>query len=120
MVGRTERLLGRTPTCWNIKVFTAHLGRYTETKRQRDKGAFKTPTVRDITQTAPYMHDGSEPTLEAMIEFYDRGGNQNPQLDPLMVPLKLTAQEKADLIAFMKALDSEPYPEIKAPDQFPE
>ncbi len=94
---------------------TPDLGRFVVTKEESDKGAFKTPTVRDITKTAPYMHDGSEKTLEDVVELYDRGGNKNPYLDPRMEPLHLTPQEKADLVAFMKALDSDPYPNIAAP-----
>ncbi len=70
-------------------------------------GAFKTPTVRDIARTGPYMHDGSLDTLEAVIDHYDKGGTPNPALDDDMKPLKLTAQEKADLVAFMKALTGE-------------
>ncbi len=79
-------------------------------KSAADRGAFKTPTVRDITRTAPYMHDGSEPTLAAVVEFYDRGGNKNPALDPKMAPLHLTAAEKADLVAFMVALTGREIP----------
>jgi cytochrome c peroxidase len=75
-----------------------------------DLGAFKTPTLRDLSRTAPYMHDGSETTLEEVIAFYDKGGNPNPYLDANMQPLKLTDQEKADLVAFMKALDGTPKP----------
>lgn len=70
-------------------------------------GAFKTPTVRDAEKTAPYMHDGSLATLEQVVEHYDKGGNPNPALDPDMKKLNLTAQEKADLVAFMKALTGE-------------
>jgi cytochrome c peroxidase len=70
-------------------------------------GAFKTPTVRDATRTAPYMHNGSEKTLEEVVEFYNKGGQANPYLDKDMKPLNLTAQEKADLVAFMKALTSD-------------
>lgn len=92
------------------------LGRYEITKQEEDKGAFKTPTVRDITKHAPYMHDGSEKTLEEVVEFYDRGGEKNPHLDFRMVPLNLTEQEKTDLVAFMKALDSDPYPYSKKPE----
>ncbi len=95
------------------------LGRYDTTKDEKDKGGFKTPTVRDITKTAPYMHDGSEKTLEAVVEFYDKGGEPNPHLDFRMIPLKLTAQEKADLVAYLKALDSEPYPMVEEPQEFP-
>ena len=67
----------------------------------------KRPILRDLTKTAPYMHDGSEATLEAVVELYNRGGDKNPWLDPKMVPLGLDDQEKADLVAFMKSLDGE-------------
>jgi cytochrome c peroxidase len=70
-------------------------------------GAFKTPTIREIEKTAPYMHDGSLATLEEVVEHYDKGGNPNPALDKDMKKLNLTAQEKADLVAFMKALTGE-------------
>jgi cytochrome c peroxidase len=70
-------------------------------------GAFKTPTVRDIEHTAPYMHDGSEKTLEAVVDYYDRGGNPNLYLDKDIIKLNLTKQEKADLVAFLKALTGE-------------
>ncbi|GJL58313.1 MAG: cytochrome-c peroxidase [Nitrospirales bacterium] len=86
------------------------LGRYYVTLRERDKGAFKTPTLRSITESAPYMHDGAFKTLEEVIDFFDKGGNANPQLSPLMKPLGLSPQEKTDLIAFLKALTGEPIP----------
>jgi cytochrome c peroxidase len=73
-------------------------------------GAFKTPTVRDVEKTAPYMHDGSLATLEEVVEHYDKGGNPNPALDKDMKKLNLTAQEKADVVAFMKALTGETKP----------
>ncbi len=82
------------------------VGRYAVTKDPRDMGAFKTPTVRDAARRAPYLHDGSEKTLEGLIDFYDRGGGEDPNLDPLMVPLGLSAHEKRALAAFIKALDS--------------
>jgi cytochrome c peroxidase len=63
--------------------------------------------VRDVELTAPYMHDGSLKTLEEVVEHYDKGGNRNPSLDPDIKPLKLTSQESADLVAFMKALTGE-------------
>lgn len=81
-------------------------GRYVITKDPRDMGAFKTPTVRDAARRAPYLHDGSEKTLESLVDFYDRGGGRDPNLDPLMVPLGLTGHEKAALVAFIKSLDS--------------
>lgn len=95
------------------------LGRFVETKEEKDKGAFKTPTVRDITKHHPYMHDGSEATLEAVVDFYDKGGEPNPWLDFRMVKLNLTPQEKADLVSFLKALDSDPYPMVEEPKEFP-
>ncbi|NLH99310.1 MAG: cytochrome-c peroxidase [Chthonomonadales bacterium] len=86
----------------------ADKGRFDVTKNPADLGKFKTPGLRSIALTAPYLHDGSERTLADVIEFYDRGGNPNPNLDPLMLPLHLTAQEKADLVAFLEALTGEP------------
>jgi len=79
------------------------LGRFVVTKDPKDKGAFKTPTVRNVALTAPYMHDGSVATLEEVVEWYDKGGHANATLSDKIKPLKLTAQEKADLVAFMRA-----------------
>ncbi|MCA9009432.1 MAG: c-type cytochrome [Planctomycetaceae bacterium] len=79
------------------------LGRYTETKVEKDKGAFKTPTIRNVALSAPYMHDGSLATLEEVVEHYDKGGDKNPWLSDKIVPLKLTPQEKIDLVEFMRA-----------------
>ncbi len=76
-------------------------------KNLKDLGAFKTPTVRDSERTAPYMHDGSEKTLEDVVEYYNKGGNPNPYLDKDMKPLNLTDQEKKDLVAFLKATTGE-------------
>jgi cytochrome c peroxidase len=86
------------------------LGRYEVTRRNADKGAFKTPTLRSITETAPYMHDGAFKTLEEVVDFYDKGGNANPNLDTRIKPLGLAPQEKNDLIAFLKSLTGEPIP----------
>ena len=78
-------------------------------KNMTSLGAFKTPTVREIAKTAPYMHDGSIKTLAEVVEHYDKGGNPNPYLDfELRKKLNLTAQEKADVVAFMEALTGEP------------
>jgi len=68
------------------------------------KYAFKVPTLRDVARRAPYMHNGSEPTLEAVIDLYDRGGIDRPSRSELIKPLNLSDQEKADLIAFLKTL----------------
>ena len=74
------------------------------TKNSTDFGKFKTPTLRNITLTAPYMHDGSLTTLEEVIAFYDQGGRSNPNLDEEIKRLELTDQEKADLLEFLKKL----------------
>ncbi len=78
------------------------LGRYEITKQEKDRGAFKTPTLRNVALSAPYMHDGSQKTLEEVVEWYDKGGHKNAWLSDKMKPLNLTAAEKADLVAFMK------------------
>jgi cytochrome c peroxidase len=83
------------------------LGRYTQTKIDGDRGRFKTPTLRSLAATAPYMHDGSLPTLEAVVEFYNQGGAKNPHLDPRIVPLGLSKEDQRDLVAFLKALSPE-------------
>lgn len=85
-------------------------GRYGIRKIKILKGAFKTPTLRDIELTAPYMHNGMYKTLEEVVEHYNRGGDTKKNLDPNMQPLKLTANEKANLVAFLKALTGEPVP----------
>lgn len=74
------------------------------------KGAFKTPTLRDITDTAPYFHDGSVSTLEAVIEHYVTGGADTGSLSPNMKSLDLTNTEKVQLAAFLRALTSPPQP----------
>jgi cytochrome c peroxidase len=80
------------------------LGRFTVTKVEADKGKFRTPTLRNIAKTAPYMHDGSEKTLKEVVDFYVGGGNSNPYLDPEIHSLDLSAADKADLIAFLQSL----------------
>ena len=84
------------------------LGRYNVTKEGFDKGAFKTPGLRHISRSAPYMHDGSEATLEDVIEFYDRGGDVEKNRSAFITPLELSSQEKKDLVEFLKALEGEP------------
>jgi len=83
------------------------LGRYTQTKNEKDKGAFKTPTIRNVALTGPYMHDGSQKTLEEVVAWYDKGGHPNPHLDEKVKPLKLTKQEQKDLVEFIKACTGE-------------
>ena len=79
-------------------------GRFAVTGKETDRGAFKTPTLREVARTAPNMHNGSLATLEDVIEFYNRGGNRNPSLDPELRPLQLTAEEKLSLAAFLRSL----------------
>ena len=87
----------------------AELGRFNVTHVIADIGKFKTPTLRNIALTAPYMHDGSVKTLAEVVEYYDKGGDKNSFLDPAIFPLHLTDQEKLDLVAFLKVLTSEQY-----------
>ena len=95
-------------------------GRMAVTKSAADWAAFKTPTLREIARTAPYMHDGSLATLEDVVEYYDKGGNPNKNLDERMKPLKLSAQDKKDLVEFMKALNGEGWQaKLVAPTVFP-
>jgi cytochrome c peroxidase len=79
-------------------------GRFKVSQNPRDTGAFKTPTLRDVTRSAPYFHDGSVATLEEAVDIMAGGGIANPHLDPLLQDNKLTAAEKSDLIAFLHAL----------------
>ena len=82
----------------------ADVGRYEVTNNLKDRWAYKTPMLRNVALTAPYMHDGSLPTLEAVVAFYDRGGIDNEDRSPLLAPLGLDAAEKAALVAFLKTL----------------
>jgi cytochrome c peroxidase len=79
-------------------------GRFAVTRRERDIGAFKTPTLREIARTAPYMHDGSTASLGDVIDFYDRGGIANPYLARELQPLGLNDDEKHALGAFLRTL----------------
>ncbi len=82
------------------------LGRFNVTAQRQDIGKFKTPTLRNIALTAPYMHDGSLATLHDVVEYYNKGGDKNRFLDAAIFPLHLSPQEKQDLVAFMRALTS--------------
>jgi len=82
-------------------------GRFAVTGEPADLGAFKTPTLREVARTAPYMHDGSLATLEEVVDFYSGGGQPNPHLDRRIRPLDLTGREKAALVAFLRALSGE-------------
>ncbi len=84
-------------------------GRRRVTQKAEDDGRFRVPTLRNIALTAPYMHDGSLPTLEAVIEHYNGGGYSHPNKDTLIHPLLLTEAEKEDLAAFLRALTDEAF-----------
>ena len=79
-------------------------GRFAVSGQERERGNFKTPTLRDIALTPPYMHDGSLASLEAVVEFYNGGGRPNKNLFPILRPLGLTPDEKQALIKFLEAL----------------
>jgi cytochrome c peroxidase len=95
------------------------LGRYMVTKNPEDIGAFKTPTLREIARSAPYMHPGRFKTLEEVVNFYNQGGVKNPHQDPLIIPLDLTDQEKGDLVQFLHTLNGEGWQQATAPKSFP-
>ncbi len=91
-------------------------GRWNVTRNEADKGAFKTPTLRHIAKTGPYMHDGSLKTLKDVVDFYVGGGNSNPQLDKEIRALDfLSGQERADLVAFLESLTGELPPNVGPP-----
>jgi cytochrome c peroxidase len=83
---------------------TPDLGRYWVTRDRKDLGAFRTPSLRNVARTAPYMHDGKMGSLREVLDFYSSGPRKNPFLDARVRPLGLTPREKADLIAFLEAL----------------
>ena len=93
-------------TSFSAKMST-DVGRYAVTRDPDDRWKYKTPTLRNIELTAPYMHDGSLATLDDVIDFYSMGGIQNPLLDPLIAPLKLSSEEKNNLLSFLQSLTSD-------------
>jgi cytochrome c peroxidase len=92
----------------------SELGRFLVTQKREDIGAFKTPFLRDVLLTGPYMHDGSLETLWDVVEFFNKGGERNPFLDPEMKPLGLTESEVEDLVNFLGALTSDRFAELRA------
>ena len=109
---------------WNEETKTfADEGRYAVTKVDRDKGAFKTPSLRDVSKHAPYMHDGSIATLAEVVKLYSKGGVPNPQLDRKIdrrfaEQLDFTDEQVNQLVSFMESLDGEGYQDT-APAAFP-
>jgi cytochrome c peroxidase len=99
----TDEQFHNTGVAWRDGRFTDD-GRFAVSGKERDRGAFKTPTLREVARTAPYMHDGSLATLEDVVGFYDRGGNPNVYLDAQLRRLNLTPTEKQTLVTFLHAL----------------
>jgi cytochrome c peroxidase len=91
-------------------------GRFDETHLDADRGAFRTPTLRNISKTGPYMHDGSAKTLKAVVDFYVGGGTSNPHLDKEIKELKLKGPERADLVAFLESLTGDMPPNAGSPN----
>ncbi|HLJ85338.1 MAG TPA: cytochrome c peroxidase [Candidatus Angelobacter sp.] len=95
------------------------LGRFAISQKPEEMGAFKTPSLRNVALTAPYMHDGSLATLEEVVDFYDRGAGEAPNKSKLIYKLNLTPAEKADLIAFLKSLTGD-IPRVEKPQIYPD
>ena len=89
------------------------LGRAAITNDPKDTGAFKTPTCRNVALSPPYMHDGSQQTLEEVVEWYVKGGHPNPHLSDKVKKLDLTKEEQASLVAFMKEALTSGFPEVE-------
>jgi cytochrome c peroxidase len=95
-------------------------GRFGVTRNPSEWRVFRIPGLREVTRTAPYFHDGSIATLEEAIEFYDSGGEIAENRDPRLKPLRLSAQDKTDLLAFLKALEGEGWQHARRPEKLPE
>jgi cytochrome c peroxidase len=93
------------------------VGRFHQTRIATDQGAFKTPTLRNIANTSPYMHDGSLKTLKQVVDFYAGGGNSNPYLDKEMRTIQLSGQERTDLVEFLKSLTGATPPNVGPPEK---
>ncbi len=98
----TDEDFHNTGVSWGRQPYDG--GRAVVTGAAEDTGKFKTPTLREIEHTAPYMHDGSIATLEEVIDFYTDGGRKNPFLDRELRPLRLTEEEKTALVTFLRSL----------------
>ncbi len=97
-------------------------GRWNATELEADRWKFRTPSLRNVAETFPYMHAGGYATLREAVEFFDRGGGDHPgipraRLDPALKPLGLTAGEIDDLVAFLEALTD--LPTVETPERLP-
>lgn len=106
----TDEKFHNTGVSWGAS--PPDLGRFEVTAIETDRGAFKTPSLRNVALTAPYMHDGSMDTLRDVVEFYRDGGIANPHRDPLMQPVELSERDIHDLVAFLDALTSNELPDV--------
>jgi len=112
-LAREAQKPGVKPESLASKEGASELGRYGVTGNPKDIGAFKSSGLRNIALTAPYMHDGSLPTLDSVIEFYNIGGIPNPNLDGGIAPLNLTDEEQSQLVEFLKTLTSKDLDQLK-------
>lgn len=103
----TDEQFHNTGIAWNGSGLFLDEGRAAISGKPEDRGAFKTPTLREVELSAPYMHDGSLRSLDEVIEYYDRGGNRHSHIDPELRGLGLTAAEKRGLIAFLRSLSGD-------------
>ncbi|MEO8268689.1 MAG: cytochrome c peroxidase [Aureliella sp.] len=101
-----------------MKADEPDLGRFVVSGEEKDKGAFKTPSLRNIAQTGPYMHDGSQRTLREVVDWYAQGGHPNPTLSDKIKKFEASEQDRQDLVAFMQALTGE-FPKVEV-DRLPE
>jgi len=104
----TFRRFFRTIGAPNAENYREDPGLYGVTKEKADWGKFRTPSLREVSRTAPYMHNGTLGSLENVVAFYDGGGGPHPNKSPLLSPLRLTATEKRALVEFLKSLSGDP------------
>lgn len=104
----TDNQFHNTGVSW-VEENNPDLGKFEWTKKDLDRGKFKTPSLRNVSLTAPYMHDGSLSSMSDVINFYDRGGRRNSHQDRTIKPLNLSRQEKGDLLSFLQTLDGDPF-----------
>lgn len=102
----TDEKPHNTGIAWDTEMFLDE-GRAAVSGTAADRGAFKTPTLREVERSAPYMHDGSVASLAEVIDYYDRGGNRNPFIDSELRALRLTPREKRELVSFLGALSGD-------------
>ena len=111
----TARFVGKVSGYPEYRTLAGDPGRFLVTKAPADWKAFATPPLREVASTAPYLHNGALPTLEAVIDFFDRGGGEDPRKSPLLKPLGLSKEEKEALRDFLAGGLSGPFPKIAPP-----